>query len=64
MEHEHLRTQVLEDEPECRYRYPGCTVKSTVADHIVPLRLGGETVRENLAGCCRHCHAIKSARGQ
>lgn len=61
--HRKLRDQVLKEEPTCRYREPGCTVTSTVADHIVPIARGGARLdRANLAGCCRHCHAIKSQR--
>lgn len=60
--HRRRREQVLREEPTCRYRYRGCTVQSTVCDHIVPRSQGGSDYRSNLAGCCRHCHAVKSQR--
>lgn len=54
---------VLARDPLCVYRYDdGCTLASTVADHVVPLSEGGEDSLDNMVGCCRHCHAIKSQR--
>jgi 5-methylcytosine-specific restriction enzyme A len=61
-EHQRLRAELLDEEPFCRIRAPGCTIDATVADHIVPLRQGGARDRSNLQPACRHCHAIKSAR--
>jgi hypothetical protein len=59
--HRKWRAHVLAREPSCRYGYPGCTRISTVADHIVSMREGGSPDDlANGAGCCRHCHAIKS----
>ncbi len=53
-----LRDQVVREEPLCRLRLPGCTVRSTTADHIVPRsrRPDLEMVRTNLRGSCRSCN--------
>jgi 5-methylcytosine-specific restriction enzyme A len=56
-EHRALRRQVLREAPicqACRFRL------STIADHIVPLSRGGQTVRENLQGLCSTCSATKT----
>jgi 5-methylcytosine-specific restriction protein A len=56
-QHRALRGLVLEEEPACR----ACRVRpSTIADHVVPLSRGGQTVRENLQGLCRECSASKT----
>jgi len=58
-EHLRLRLQVIAEEPTCR----ACVVRrSTIADHIVPLSRGGQTVRENLQGLCERCSRSKSGR--
>jgi 5-methylcytosine-specific restriction endonuclease McrA len=45
------------------YRYDArCTHLSTVADHVIPLSAGGRDTLDNMVGCCRHCHAVKSQR--
>jgi 5-methylcytosine-specific restriction protein A len=54
-----LRFQVLRNYPICNdcKRQP-----STVADHIKPVRLGGDFWDiENLQGLCASCHNKKSA---
>lgn len=33
-----------------------------VVDHVIPLRLGGETVLENLTLCCYRCNEFKGDR--
>ena len=61
--HRTWRRAVLEREPYCHYRFPGCTLKSSVADHVVAMRFGGSQFDlSNGVGCCRTCHAVKSAR--
>jgi 5-methylcytosine-specific restriction protein A len=60
--HRQRRQQVLALYPRCVYEYPGCTQVSTVCDHVIALRDGGADALENLVGCCRHCHAVKSQR--
>jgi 5-methylcytosine-specific restriction protein A len=58
-DHERLRLVVLAEEPVCR----ACgRAPSTVSDHVLPLSLGGTTVRENLQGLCPPCSREKSAR--
>jgi 5-methylcytosine-specific restriction enzyme A len=58
-EHRALRRQVLDEEPICR----ACRVRATIiADHIVPLSRGGQTVRENLQGLCKECSGSKTGR--
>lgn len=59
-----LRLQLLTAEPLCR----SCTAQgrvtaAKVADHIIPVRGGGEFYDiENLQPLCDSCHAVKSAR--
>lgn len=55
-----LRIWILQRDPVC------CICKleaSTVADHVLPVRLGGEFWDEdNLQGVCAPCHNAKSAK--
>lgn len=54
-----IRAQVLLEEPVCRI----CGLPSSEADHIVPLKFGGDPfARENLQGACKHCNSSKGAR--
>ena len=55
-----LRLQVLREYPICN----NCKrLTSTVADHITPVRLGGEFWDiNNLQGLCASCHNSKSAK--
>lgn len=58
-----LAAQVVEEEPTCRIRLPGCTGVSTCADHIksVLVRPDLVLVRSNCQGACRHCNQVKAA---
>ena len=56
--HRKLRKQVLSEEPNCR----SCGDPANVLDHIKPMFLGGETVRENGQGLCTPCSRSKSGR--
>ena len=53
-----LARQVVRDEPLCWLRLPGCTIRSTSADHIVPLTVAPQLalVRSNCRGACRSCN--------
>lgn len=55
-----LRLQVLREYPICN----NCKrLPSTVADHITPVRLGGDFWDiNNLQGLCASCHNSKSAK--
>lgn len=57
--HQKLRRELLKDSPPCEH---GCGRPATVADHRVPLCLGGQTVKENMAAVCEPCHRTKSSR--
>jgi len=61
--HRKWRELVLHRDPLCRIaRLCDGTARSTEADHIVPIRAGG--ARFDLAngqGCCKPCHASKTA---
>lgn len=61
-----VRAQVIEEEPTCRLRLDArCTVISTTADHIVPLKYGGDPLdRANLQGACGHCNTVKENRSR
>lgn len=53
-----LRDQVIREEPLCRLRLDCCTIRSTTADHIVPVRYRPDLkyVRQNLRGACQPCN--------
>jgi 5-methylcytosine-specific restriction endonuclease McrA len=51
----------LRREPSCHWRLPGCTGRSTTADHLVAVSRGGSNDLGNLVGSCRHCN---EARGR
>jgi 5-methylcytosine-specific restriction protein A len=55
------RAIVLKREPECHWRLPGCTLRSTQADHLIPVSRGGTNDLSNLVGSCQHCN---EARGR
>ena len=55
-----LRTKTLMRDPICRLGYPGCTVVSTMADHVIGIASGGVDTLENLQGVCSSCHALKT----
>jgi 5-methylcytosine-specific restriction endonuclease McrA len=57
-----LRAQVIQEEPTCRLRLPGCTGTSTTADHIIPRsqRPDLTLVRRNCQGACDHCNRKRS----
>ncbi len=59
-----LRQLVLKSNPLCVEctKHKRITI-ATVADHIQPVRLGGETWDiNNLQGLCESCHNIKSSK--
>ena len=56
-----LRAVVLARDPYCRT--PGCTRRSTHADHIVPRSQGGRDILANLRGLCASCHNRRTAMG-
>ena len=39
---------------------PGCTIRATDVDHILPLWLGGSNREKNLEGLCPDHHAAKT----
>jgi 5-methylcytosine-specific restriction endonuclease McrA len=53
-----LARQVVRAEPICWLQLPGCTVRSTTADHIIPVSQRPDLmlVRANCRGACRHCN--------
>jgi 5-methylcytosine-specific restriction endonuclease McrA len=55
------RLIAIQREPLCHWRLPGCTGKSTQADHLRPVSRGGTNDLSNLVGSCRHCN---EARGR
>ena len=58
------RRQLLEEHPECVYRFDGCTRVATDADHIVPRGLAPDRVDDitNLNSACRSCHEYRHNR--
>ena len=59
-----LRDKVVNEEPLCTLRLSCCTVRSTTADHIIPVKYRPDLkyVRANLRGACRPCNARRGAR--
>ena len=59
-----LRLQVIAEEPLCRLRLNGCTVRSDTADHIIPVKLRPDLrfCRANLRGSCQHCNRKRGSR--
>ncbi len=55
------RLKVLELEPTCHWRFPGCTVRSTTADHVAALAEGGSNELSNLVGACEPCNRRRGA---
>lgn len=59
-----LRDQVVKEEPLCRLRLGCCTIISTTADHIIPVRDRPDLKyeRRNLRGACQPCNMRRGAR--
>jgi 5-methylcytosine-specific restriction protein A len=58
LHHQRWRRMILNRSPLCAH----CGAPATVADHIVPLRAGGEWTLDNGQGLCLSCHNAKAAR--
>ena len=59
-----LRLQVIREEPLCRLRLDGCTVRSDTADHIITVKDRPDLryCRANLRGSCQSCNRARGAR--
>lgn len=59
-----IRDQVVREEPLCRLRLDCCTIRSTTADHIAPVRNRPDLKydRRNLRGSCQPCNMRRGAR--
>lgn len=58
--HAKWRTLILSRDPLCvRCLGRSEVTPSTIADHIVPVRNGGESTLENGQGLCVPCHNVK-----
>lgn len=55
--------RVVREEPQCWLRLPGCTGRSTTADHIMPCKTHPllKMTRSNLRGACRSCNQRRGA---
>lgn len=51
---------VLVDDPPCWLRYPGCTLRATEPDHIIPRARGGTDDPDNLRPACAHCNRARA----
>lgn len=58
-----LRDQVVREEPVCRLRYPGCTIRSVTGDHIIPVKYRPDLklVRSNVRGACTSCNQLRGS---
>jgi 5-methylcytosine-specific restriction endonuclease McrA len=56
-----LALRVVREEPVCWLRLPGCTIRSTTADHIIPVSQRPDLllVRANCRGACRSCNTAR-----
>jgi 5-methylcytosine-specific restriction endonuclease McrA len=56
-----LAREVIRQEPLCWLRLPGCTIRSTTADHVIPLSQRPDLllVRSMVRGACRHCNETR-----
>lgn len=59
-----LRDQVVAEEPVCRLQLGCCTLRSTTADHIIPVKFRPDLkfVRQNLRGSCGPCNRRRGSR--
>lgn len=59
-----LRLQVIAEEPICRLRLAGCTLRSDTADHIITVKDRPDLrfVRSNLRGSCQSCNMARGSR--
>ena len=57
-----LTAQVRREEPVCWLRLPGCTIRTTTADHILTVKARPDLalVRANLRGACLHCNSTRN----
>lgn len=58
-EWKNISTTVIHEEPTCQLRIPGiCTVRSTTADHIIPVSVRPDLmmIRTNCQGACKPCN--------
>jgi 5-methylcytosine-specific restriction endonuclease McrA len=53
------RLIAIEREPTCHWRLPGCTIRSTTGDHVVPVSRGGSNDLSNLVGACFRCNMAR-----
>jgi 5-methylcytosine-specific restriction endonuclease McrA len=59
-----IRDRVVSEEPLCRLRLDCCTIRSTTADHIIPVRYRPDLKydRRNLRGACGPCNMRRGVR--
>jgi 5-methylcytosine-specific restriction endonuclease McrA len=59
-----IRDQVVQEEPVCRLQLSCCTMRSTTADHVIPVKFRPDLkyVRQNLRGSCGPCNRRRGAR--
>jgi 5-methylcytosine-specific restriction endonuclease McrA len=55
-----LAAEAVRRQPVCST--PGCGKASSVADHILDRRAGGQDVQENLRALCPGCHNARRGR--
>lgn len=55
------RLRAIEREPTCHWKLPGCTLKSTTADHLLSVARGGGSELANLVGSCDSCNKARGA---
>lgn len=55
----HERAVVLARDPNCYLGLRGCTIISTVDEHVIGRAAGGSDDLSNRRGACKNCNEIK-----
>jgi 5-methylcytosine-specific restriction endonuclease McrA len=57
-----VKLVLARDGASCRLGLPGCTIRATTADHILPRSHGGSNDLPNLRAACNHCNKSRKDR--
>lgn len=57
-----IRAALLAENPACEYCGKALNASTATLDHVLPLRLGGQTTKENAALACQECNQAKGGK--